>query len=175
MKTINKNQNTILGLWKLFRAIPVLTFSGSLMLINVAFAWKYGTALWYHVLPLVVGGFLINGFLGHSLNDINDWESGTDQVSRGILSGGSKVIKMGLLYKDALNIIAFLSLLAILLIGLYLYLLRGLLVLVALAIGIFTAWAYTCPPFRLVSKVPSAHLKRACKPGETGDKCMPRP
>lgn len=152
LKTIHKNRNAILGLWKLFRAIPVLTFSGSLMLINVAFARRHGTAFWYHVLPLVVGGFLINGFLGHSLNDINDWQSGTDQVSQGILSGGSKVIKEGLLYKDALNIIAFLSLLAILLIGLYLYILRGLLVLVALAIGIFTAWAYTCPPFRLAYK-----------------------
>ena len=54
--------------------------------------------------------------------------------------------KMYLLYKDALNIIAFIV------IGnsfdrFILYLLRGLLVLVALAIGIFTAWAYTCPRF----------------------------
>jgi 1,4-dihydroxy-2-naphthoate octaprenyltransferase len=152
LKTIHKNRNAILGLWKLFRAIPVLTFSGSLMLINVAFARRHGTALWYHVLPLVVGGFLINGFLGHSLNDINDWQSGTDQVSQGILSGGSKVIKEGLLYKDDLNIISFLSLLAILLIGLYLYLFRGFTVIMALAIGIFTAWAYTCPPFRLAYK-----------------------
>ena len=112
------------------------------MLINVAFAWKYGTALWYHVLPLVVGGFDC-GFLGHSLNDIMI-ESGTDQVSGNIIRR-FKGNKMGLLYKDALNIISFLSLLAILLIGLYLYLLRGLLVLVALAIGIFTAWAYTVP------------------------------
>jgi 1,4-dihydroxy-2-naphthoate octaprenyltransferase len=152
MKTIYKNSKTILGLWKLFRVIPVLTFSGSLMLINIAFARRYGTALWYHVLPLIVGIFMINGFLGHSLNDINDWESGTDRVSQGILSGGSKVLKEGLFHKDALSRVAFLSLLAILLIGLYLCLFRGLPVLVALAIGIFTAWAYTCPPLRLAYK-----------------------
>lgn len=93
MKTISKNRKAILGLCKLFRVIPVLTFTGSLMLINIAFARRQGVDLWPEVLVLVLGGFLINGFLGHSLNDINDWESGTDQVSQGILSGGSKVIK----------------------------------------------------------------------------------
>lgn len=153
MKTLSKRYTkTLLGLWKLFRVIPVLTFTGSTMLINIAFAWKQGVALWPHVLPLVVGGFLINGFLGHSLNDINDWESGTDKASKGILSGGSKVVKKGLLSKRDLNKVAFFSLFTILLIGLYLFLLRGFLVIAALGIGVFIAWAYTCPPFRLAYK-----------------------
>lgn len=152
MKTISKNTKTLFGLWKLFRVIPVLTFTRSIMLINIAFAWKQGVAIWPHVLPLVVGGFLINGFLGHSLNDINDWESGTDKVSKGILSGGSKVVRKGLLSKKDLNKVAFFSLNIILLIGLYLYLFRGFLVIVALGIGVFIAWAYTCPPFRLAYK-----------------------
>lgn len=152
MKTISKNRKAILGLCRLFRAIPVLTFTGSLMVINIAFARRQGANLWPEVLPLVLGGFLINGFLGHSLNDISDWESGTDRVSQGILSGGSKVIKKGLLSKNALSKVAFSTLLIILLIGFYLYMLRGFLVLVALAIGVFTAWAYTCSPFRLAYK-----------------------
>ncbi|NLZ52090.1 MAG: prenyltransferase [Thermoanaerobacteraceae bacterium] len=147
MKTINKN--TVLGVIKLFRVIPVLTYSGSLMFISIAFAHKYSEIQWYHLLPMLAGGFLINGFLSHSLNDINDWESGTDQVSRGILSGGSKVLKQRLLHKVALNRIALLSLFAILMIGLYLYMFRGILVLAAVAVGVFAAWAYSCPPFRL--------------------------
>lgn len=147
MKTINKN--TVLGVIKLFRIIPVLTYSGSLMFISIAFAQKYREILWYQLLPLVAGGFLINGFLSHSLNDINDWESGTDQVSKGILSGGSKVLKQGLLHKVALNRIAYLSLLLIFMISLYLYMFRGILVLAAVAVGVFAAWAYSCPPFRL--------------------------
>lgn len=147
MKTINRN--TVLGVIKLFRIIPVLTYSGSLMLISIAFAHKYREILWYQLLPLASGVFLINGFLSHSLNDINDWESGTDQVSKGILSGGSKVLKQGLLHKVALNRIAYLSLLLIFMISLYLYMFRGILVLAAVAVGVFAAWAYTCPPFRL--------------------------
>ena len=150
MKTINKN--TVLGVIKLFRIIPVLTYSGSLMFISIAFAQKYREILWHHLLPLVAGGFLINGFLTHSLNDINDWESGTDQVSKGILSGGSKVLKQGLLHKVALNRIAYLSLLLIFMISLYLYMFRGILVLAAVAVGVFAAWAYSCPPFRLAYK-----------------------
>lgn len=152
MKTISNNRKTILGLWKLFRIVPVLTFSGTLMLINVAFAGKHGAVHWHLAFLLVAGGFLINGFLGHALNDINDWESGTDQVSRGILSGGSKVIKEGLFYKETLNRVALWSLSVILLIGFYLYLIRGSLILAALAIGVLIAWAYTCPPLRLAYK-----------------------
>ena len=57
-------------------------FSGSLIFINIAFAWKYESVQWQHVLALVAGCFLINGFLGHSLNDINDWLTGTDVVSK---------------------------------------------------------------------------------------------
>ena len=147
MKTINKN--TVLGLIKLFRIVPVLAYSGSLMFMSIAFAHKYEKILWHHLLPLAVGVLIINGLLTHSLNDINDWESGTDQASKGILSGGSKVIKQGLLDKTSLNMIAYLSLFITFVIGIYLYLFRGIMVIVALAIGIFAAWAYTCPPFRL--------------------------
>lgn len=147
MKTLNKN--TLIGLIKLFRAIPVFTYSGSLIFMNIAFAQKYREILWHHLLPLAVGVLIINGLLTHSLNDINDWESGTDQASKGILSGGSKVIKQGLLDKTSLNMIAYLSLFITFVIGIYLYMFRGILVLAAVAVGVFAAWAYTCPPFRL--------------------------
>lgn len=152
VKNVNNNYRIILGIIKLFRVIPVLTYSGSLMFINIAFAQTHEEIQWYQLLLLTVGAFLINGFLSHSLNDIYDWESGTDRKSRGILSGGSKVLKQGLLHKGHLNRIAFLSIFAILFIGLYLYILHGMPVLLALLIGIFSAWAYSCPPFRLAYK-----------------------
>jgi hypothetical protein len=85
------DKNVVIGLIKLFRPIPVLSFTGNLMFINIAFAYNYRGIQW-NLLPLVAGGVLINGFLSHSLNDIYDWESGTDRLSKGILSGGSKVI-----------------------------------------------------------------------------------
>lgn len=152
MESLRNKKNTFFGIWQIFRAIAVITFSGSLIFINIAFAWKYESVQWQHVLALVLGCFLINGFLGHSLNDINDWLTGTDVVSKGILSGGSKVIKNGVFDIRDLNRVAHFSLTIVLSIGLYLYFLRGLLVLAALAYGIFVAWAYTCPPFRLAYK-----------------------
>src|SRR5699024_1778551 len=44
---------------------------------------------------LLIGALLIHGLLTHTFNDLVDYQSGTDQQSPGILSGGSKVLKTG--------------------------------------------------------------------------------
>lgn len=150
MKNIKRISRKFLGLWTLFRPVPVLAFSGSIVLMNASCAWqKAGPAVLKPTLVLAAGAFVMNSFLAHSLNDIEDWRSGTDRVSRGILSGGSKVIKYGLLDQHELGRIALSALLFSLGIGIYFYLLRGPLVLAALLFGIFSTWAYTCPPLRL--------------------------
>ncbi|RKL62848.1 prenyltransferase [Thermoanaerobacteraceae bacterium SP2] len=149
MKNI-KIQRKILGLWALMRFMPVLTFSGSIVLINISYAWqKAGPAILKPALILAAGALTMNSFLAHSLNDMEDWRSGTDRVSRGILSGGSKVIKYGLLNRLELGEIAMAAFIFSLGIGTYFYHIRGPLVLVALTFGIFAAWVYTCPPLRL--------------------------
>jgi 1,4-dihydroxy-2-naphthoate octaprenyltransferase len=143
-------QRKILGLWTLMRFMPVLTFSGSIVLINISYAWqKAGAAVTHPALILAAGALTINGLLAHSLNDIEDWRSGTDRVSRGILSGGSKVLKYGFFTQPDLRKIGILALSISLGIGIYFYIFRGPLVLAALAFGIFAAWVYTCPPLRL--------------------------
>lgn len=44
---------------------------------------------------LLIGAVCIHGMLTHTLNDIADYQSGTDQHSPGILSGGSGVLQNG--------------------------------------------------------------------------------
>lgn len=46
---------------------------------------------------LILGAFLIHGALTHVFNDITDFESGTDQHSPALLSGGSRVIQSGVM------------------------------------------------------------------------------
>jgi len=150
MKNIKLVSKKFLGLWTLFRLMPVMSYSGSIVIMNAAAASQSaGIAVFKPALILAAGAVTMNGLLAHSLNDMEDWRSGTDKVSGGILSGGSKVIKYGLFNRPDLGKIAFLAVLFSLGIGLYFCILRGPLVLAALAFGIFAAWAYTCPPLRL--------------------------
>jgi len=129
--------------------MPVITYSGTLVLINGALAWDHG-ADYIGAAPLLfLGMFIINGFMAHSLNDIQDWHTGTDKVSPGILSGGSKVLKRGLLLEKDLNVIAGIAAALAFAIALYLYSLRGPLVIGAVLAGMAITWAYTNPPFRL--------------------------
>lgn len=44
---------------------------------------------------LLIGAILIHGILTHTLNDLTDYKSGTDQYSPGLLSGGSRVLQTG--------------------------------------------------------------------------------
>lgn len=44
---------------------------------------------------LFFGAILIHGMLTHTLNDLADYQSGTDQHSPGMLSGGSRVLQTG--------------------------------------------------------------------------------
>ena len=58
--------------------------------------------MWYY-LGAVALGVLIQGLLAHSVNEVEDWRSGTDRhASPRVISGGSKVIVAGLLSQRAL-------------------------------------------------------------------------
>lgn len=145
----SRARNLMTGLRTLFRAMPVITYSGTLVLLNVACAWADGGDFVEAAPMLFLGVFIINGLMAHSLNDIEDWKTGTDKVSQGILSGGSKVLKRGLLSERDLKVIAWTAVVVALAIALYLYSVRGPLVLGAIVAGMTITWAYTNPPFRL--------------------------
>ena len=54
---------------------------------------------------------LIQGLLAHTVNEIEDWRSGTDgHPSPRVISGGSKVVTSGLLSTDALATVFWVSL-----------------------------------------------------------------
>lgn len=100
------------------------------------------------LLVLVVGAFLIHGLLTHILNDITDYQSGTDQYSPALLSGGSRVIQSGTMSPQSLRklgliLLAFLLGSAILLLLFHQYELTLLII-----IGVWGAVTYSSTPFR---------------------------
>ncbi|HLR42941.1 MAG TPA: prenyltransferase [Pseudogracilibacillus sp.] len=97
---------------------------------------------------LLIGALLIHGLLTHTFNDLVDYQSGTDQDSPGILSGGSKVLKTGKMSVSMLIQLAIsLSLLLLLITVVFLVLGYPKLAILTL-VGIWGAASYSLKPFQ---------------------------
>ncbi|SDJ24003.1 1,4-dihydroxy-2-naphthoate octaprenyltransferase [Salimicrobium halophilum] len=97
---------------------------------------------------LLLGTILIHGFLTHVLNDYMDSISGTDTHSPGILSGGSGVVRSGQMTTDTLRSIGRVSIAAVLISILAFLILGYVKIAVLLAIGLYSAVAYSLPSLR---------------------------
>jgi 1,4-dihydroxy-2-naphthoate octaprenyltransferase len=135
------------GLWLELRVIPVLLWSFSAITLGTAMA---GTDVngWYY-LGAVALGVLIQGVLAHTVNEIEDWRSGTDRHdSPRIISGGSKVLVAGLLTPRALKMLFVAAFALTTVLGLVLVASRGLVMLPFGLAGVAGAILYTMPPVR---------------------------
>ncbi|WP_130859062.1 prenyltransferase [Gracilibacillus phocaeensis] len=85
------------GIGMLLRLVAVIFSSVAALLSATLPLMMHYSLSWFSVgstfMLLLIGAIVIHGGLTHALNDIADHQSGTDQVSPGILSGGSRVIQ----------------------------------------------------------------------------------
>ena len=143
-------ERTLRGLWLEVRVIPVLLWSFSALTVGTALGADRADDLngWYYIGAIVLG-VLIQGLLAHTVNEIEDWRSGTDRdPSPRMLSGGSKVIKNGLVTPRALRIVFVVALVATVVLGLVMVASRGLIMLPFGLVGVGGAILYTVPPIR---------------------------
>ncbi|MFA5881512.1 MAG: prenyltransferase [Eubacteriales bacterium] len=140
------------GVFRLFRIVPVLSWSTSAVALGLGLAlYRVGWAgiRFSYLFLLVFVASMFQGFAAHAINDLFDWYSGTDRLSEGILSGGTDVIKNNLLRTNQVRFIGWASLILGLAGGLYLVRLFGVFILVLLLIGVWSTVAYSAPPVRL--------------------------
>lgn len=138
------------ALYTLVRILPVLSWGITSSLVGLGFAYTINNAVnWldYGLIVLVI--VLIHGVLSHAFNDREDWLSGTDQLSPGILSGGSGVVPSSLYTLEELSLIGKTALLAACIIAIYFVWQVGPSILILLALGIWSSIAYSCAPLRL--------------------------
>lgn len=136
----------------LMRIGPVLSWSISAVALGwglAVHAKGYRDLNYLNLMLLVVICILFQGFAAHAFNDREDWRSGTDRQSPGILSGGSKVVKQAFFNLRDLSFIGAAALALGTALGLYFVYYYGLFILLLLAVGIWAAVAYTAPPVRL--------------------------
>lgn len=156
MSYILKSRQMLLikGIYTLTRFLPTISWGISASIIGLAFAIKANRADidWFSFFLLLVNIILFHGIASHAINDLEDWRTGTDQLSPGIYSGGSKVISKKLLRPDQLVEITLVSLLLGFIITIYLALKFGFIILLFLFIALWSSIAYTQPPLRLSYK-----------------------
>ena len=137
------------GLWLELRVIPVLLWSFSAITLGTALAAHGGSLNGWYYLGAVALGVLIQGVLAHTVNEIEDWRSGTDRHgSPRVISGGSKVLVAGLLTQRALTGLFLVALLATTVLGLAIVAARGVVMLPFGLAGVTGAVLYTLPPVR---------------------------
>lgn len=140
------------GYWMLLRALPVISWSFSAIALGfsvVASQQGFRGVNYLHLALVVVSATLLQGLVAHAYNDIEDWKTGTDQCSPGILSGGTGVIPKGLFSEEELASIAVRSILMLCLIALYFTVIIGPAILIFLVLGLWASMAYSCEPLKL--------------------------
>jgi 1,4-dihydroxy-2-naphthoate octaprenyltransferase len=141
---------TLRGLWLEVRVIPVLLWSFSAITVGTALAaHEQGELDGWAYLGAVALGILIQGLIAHTVNEVADWQSGTDRhPSPRLISGGSKVITAGLLTERALWVAFVVAFLATVALGLTLVATHGVELLPFGLVGVAGATAYSLPPVR---------------------------
>jgi len=131
-----------------FRLIPVLLWSYTAVALGTGLAyaetgrfdgWRFGIAL--------ALGALIQGWVTHATNEIYDWRSGTDRLGGSrALSGGSKVLNLGLLDERDLWVVFGVSTAGVVILAAWVALSLAWWLVVLVAAGFVLGLAYTVPP-----------------------------
>ena len=137
-----------LGWFLEFRTIPVLLWSYTSVALGTALAFLDSgrfDAAWFLVAMALAG--LVQGWETHAINEIFDWKSGTDREgSPRALSGGSKVLNLGLLGERDLWIIFAVSSAGVAGLAALVALTRVSWLVLLIAAGYVLGLLYTLPP-----------------------------
>ncbi|WP_416150766.1 prenyltransferase [Salipaludibacillus sp. HK11] len=151
---MSKQIDSILrGGWTLLRSIAVLSSSVATIISTMLPLFLYtslstGYLIFLFVI-LTISAFTIHGVLTHAFNDYSDYQSGTDDFSPAILSGGSRVIQKGMISLNTLWSLGKWLAIVLILIALLFAMFAQYKLTVLILIGVWAAASYSLPPLRL--------------------------
>ena len=133
-----------------FRVIPVLLWSFSAVALGTGLAARSGPVRTGWFVAALGIGWLLQGVVAHCVNEVTDWRSGTDRdPAPRVLSGGSKVVRAGLLSERELVCVGVAAGVAAVGLGFAVAAARGWWLLGFGLLGVVGAVAYTLPPVAL--------------------------
>lgn len=140
-------QRRAAGIYLELRVIPVLLWSFSAIALGSALAVREGELAAGWLVAALVVGLLLQGLVAHTVNEVTDWRSGTDRdPAPRLLSGGSKVIRAGLLTEVELRRLGAAAAVVATALGIIAAAGRGWWLLALGGAGLAGAVAYTLPP-----------------------------
>jgi 1,4-dihydroxy-2-naphthoate octaprenyltransferase len=142
-------QSRAKALLLLMRPVPLVIWSVPTVIMGFVLQTHRATKWPWALLIAVLGAMVLQGLVTHGLNDLYDWDSGTDKASSGIISGGSRVLVNGFMTPTQVRntVIG-----AVILYGgvtVLLGVLRGPGIWVWALLGLYGSIAYSLPPLRL--------------------------
>lgn len=137
------------GVLRLARPIPLVTWTATTVVLGWTNAPGYTPQWGFVLVGVLLGGVLLQGYITHGLNDLYDWDSGTDQTTSGVISGGSHVFRQGLL--TARHVWLAVAVATVIYGGLLILVTeaRGSALAILGVVAITAAAAYSVPPLRL--------------------------
>jgi 1,4-dihydroxy-2-naphthoate octaprenyltransferase len=147
------------GMFMLFRILAVMVWACTAATVATAAAGLNGAEIDWPVFGFVVlMGALVQGYPAHIINEIYDWQSGSDQpfapstgrgtTSKKPVTGGSKVIAAGLLSIGDLWRLFHITTAAVVLLTVFIGMAYSAKLLWFIIPGYFLCIFYTLPPFR---------------------------
>ena len=124
-------------------------------LLGLSLSWQQGNDPWHIKAVITVFLAVIAHAGANVLNDYHDARNGTDAANQDGLfpfSGGSRLIQQGIVTERETAILAAWLLLALIPAGLLLVWFSGIGLLWIGMAGVFFAWAYSAPPFALMTR-----------------------
>ncbi len=124
-------------------------------LFSVLWSLKYSLNFNYYVLIPLFIGIVFFHISANTFNDYFDWKSGRDKNNIDYVlfsSGGSRAIDFGLITEKKLLITSIFCFSIVLLVGLFIFFIRGPLIIIIGIIGILSAYFYSAPPFHFASR-----------------------
>ena len=141
--------------WITEMRVPFLTATVIPVVLGALVAWTSANVFHWGYFLLTLLGITCLHLGTNIINDYFDHRSGNDEINTEYVrpfSGGSRMIQKGLLKPGQVLAAALLFFGLGSLIGLYLTLLRGNVILLLGVIGVFSGFFYSAPPFRLVNR-----------------------
>jgi 1,4-dihydroxy-2-naphthoate octaprenyltransferase len=136
-------------LYKLFRFRPTIAWSFCGILLGIAVAiHEYGfNLMWSHILIAVVPIILLQGFIAHAINDLEDED--VDRKTDLIGTNRFKVLVSGIATRYDLILIAAIIWSITLLAAITLYKSHGYPIAIFYIIALYAAFGYSLPPLKL--------------------------
>ncbi len=82
---------------RLGRPVQLVTWTASTVALGAVWAPRALPGWPLALAAVLVGGALLQGYVTHGLNDLYDWNSGTDRLNAGNYLGGSQALRQGLI------------------------------------------------------------------------------